>query len=104
LAKSVDSENSALYNHIQEKFFDKEDVLQHLYQTNMMIDKLIYLGVWALHMGHYEHEDFEELKGVKKNLTRVDSDFRKHQPKLELLDKEVKERVAREKRGKHIYG
>jgi len=98
VAEISDSEIAALDAHIKEKFFDKEDVQTHLYNTDLMIQKLLYLVVWALHGTHHEHEDFTELKSVKKKVSKTDSLLRKHKPMLELLDKEVQNRVALAKR------
>lgn len=104
IAKQLDEELSALDEHQKTKYFDVQDMWDHVYNANINMDRMLYLVIRLFHEMQHTSATFEEMEKIKETVQKVDDDFKKHKPKLEYIDQQVQAHTQSEERAKRIYG
>jgi len=103
-AKFLDHQSTDLDEHRKNKYFKIEDVLIHLRHTNHILDRLLYLVIFAIHMHTHTEEGIKQVSNMKKAISKVDKNFKDKEPVLNYIGKTIKEKMAQEKRSGSIYG
>jgi hypothetical protein len=104
IAKRTNTENEDLFEHKKDSYFSVEDVWGHIYNTNVQIDRLLYIVIHLSHLNAHLLQGFEDIDKIKTSIKQVDDDFQKHKPKLEYIDQKVQEHIKSEEKAKQIYG
>ena len=74
-----------------------KEMRREFYRVVLLVDEMSSLMVMAFHyMTH--NVDSAGLHSLESKVREVDTEFNKHKPKLEFIDKKVDEAVEREKR------
>ncbi|MGI0021884.1 MAG: hypothetical protein ACRD9Q_03385, partial [Nitrososphaeraceae archaeon] len=61
IAKLINRENTDMADHIKDKYKSPIDVWSHLYNTNLAIDRLLYLIIWLFHLESHDERGLEEF-------------------------------------------
>jgi len=104
IAKQINKELADTEGHIKEKNFDLEYITMHLSNTNMMLDRMLFLIIHLFHLDYHSWESMGEIGKIKRALKEVDINFKKHTPQLEYIDKQVQAHRDSEERAKNVYG
>lgn len=104
IAKLISNENKEMVNHEKDNYDNPADMWGHLFNTNLAIDRLLYLIIWLFHLESHDERGLEEFSKIRKTVLKVDEEFRHHAPKLQYIDQQVESHLEREKRAKSVYG
>src|SRR5437660_1180962 len=66
--KELDEELVDVEGHIKENY--TKDILIHLYHTNRVLDKILYILLWTIHLHSHSERGFKELAKIRQKVVK----------------------------------